>query len=285
MGAYAEMGISRHSSWSGNQILRLALLAGLIAVVGPLSFAATNFAIRWMSAKPSADLSTRNDLSASDADVASKVSEDTPIGSPASDWSDAYTRLNFKLGMTVDEFRSSRLSGESDAYPVCSNDPISQEEHKKMAFEFKQPFRDVGGITCVIVYKGHNGDIFQVDMDFGSTSTRHNYFYFYKFGSGGSYVLFLIEVWTPTVEKFGEISEAYVKRFGKPTSADVEDVQNGFGAVFHNEIVTFANNSSVIRLTKYDGSLDHFTAMYWLKQVASEINYIRAAADKSAQKL
>lgn len=256
-----------------------------MAAIGSLSFAATNFAIGWMSAKPSTDRSSQNDLSTGDPDAASKGSEDTSISSTASDWSNAYSRLNFKLGMTLDEFRSSRLPGDSDAYPVCSDPPISQDEHKKMTFEFKQPFRDVKGITCVFVHKGDGGDLFQNDMDFGSTSTRHNYFYFYRFGSGGRYVLFQIEVWTPTVEKFGEIAEAYVKRFGQPKSVDVEDVQNGFGAVFHNEIVTFENNSSVIRLTKYDGSLDHFTTMYWLKQVGWEINSIRAAADKSAQKL
>ncbi|BCM16746.1 hypothetical protein MJ8_05070 [Mesorhizobium sp. J8] len=137
----------------------------------------------------------------------------------------------------------------------------------------------------MFAHQGYNGQILPKFMEFGNTSTWNNYFYFYKFGGGGQYVLFLIEVSTTEVEKFDTISNAFVKKLGQPTNVEVNDLQNGFGAVFHNVIMTFDNNSSVIRLTKYDGSLDHFTTLYWLKQVASEVNYIRAAADKSAQKL
>ncbi|RWG91425.1 hypothetical protein [Mesorhizobium sp.] len=187
--------------------------------------------------------------------------------------------------MTLDQFRNTRLPGEDDAQPVCSGDEnLRDEAYESVRVQFKVPFGDVGGVTCMFA-TNIKGDIFPAFLDFANTTTQSNYFYFYKPRSGGDYVLFCIEVGTAEVSKFEKISAAYVQKFGQPASVDVKDVQNGFGAVFQNVIVTFQNNSSVIRLTKFDGSLDKTTAFYWLKSIVREINSIRDAADKTAKKL
>lgn len=204
------------------------------------------------------------------------------------DWSDAYSRLTFRLGMTLSEFRLSKLPDRENAIPVCSKDAVLKDRNKfpfGIQFLGRVVFRNIDGITCTWMSEWGSGSkpesLSEVPVIIVNVFSDGEYFHFLPPAPGLEPVLYYIDIDISSIDRFDTIADAYEHRYGAPASVETGIVQNGFGALFENKTILFENSLSMIRLIKYNGQTDggsnKSTVEYILKPVFS------AAAEASRQ--
>ena len=207
-------------------------------------------------------------------------------------WPDAYSRRNFKLGMTLPAFKSIKHPDQKEwpnAFPRCSNDTeatsgspyesidprgnVWLEEQKIIKCEFFYTYKsdvssNLGTYAAGLVL----GDI--------NSSTT---FFFVRIPPANEPVLYKITSGGPSGE-FDAIAEMYQETLGTSNKTHTESVQNSLGASFDNKIITYKNNSSMIILEKYSETLHKFSVTYILNDGQKIINQIEKERRQSLRK-
>ncbi|MBJ6721013.1 hypothetical protein I2750_12210 [Bacillus sp. PR5] len=196
-----------------------------------------------------------------------------------------FARRNFTLSMTLEEFRNEPHPDSEEwpsAYPVCSTDQIS--DNILALIELKptdgEPWHDAGLIKCYHVWRHGSGalGIGQAGLMLGDIGSATEY-YFMK-NDQGIDILFQIVSGAPSAE-FDKVLALFQQKYGPPKSALEDVVSNKIGGTFSRGIVTFANSTSEIVLTEYDGTLAKMRIEYTYKPL--EDKYIKKLKELIAQ--
>lgn len=202
-------------------------------------------------------------------------------------WKDAFSRRNYQLGMTLEEFKAQQfpdLQFDVEAFSVCSNElgeDSSTYWHSAVHGELKR----TGVVKCH--YYFHHPLLQRlssaqlVAADWGLPTD----FYFIQPEDSDSYFLYRI-VSTSKAPIFSELSTAYVAGFGKPNAIAESVLSNRFGAKFKNVILKWENEVSYMNLEQYYEDADTLGIVLGLKPLeAIEKKRLKQVAEERSKRL
>lgn len=179
------------------------------------------------------------------------------LSADGSSWPDAHSRRNYKLGMTLDEFRSAPFPDTKDwptAYPVCSNEQRASSYPYSSDLVLTKNWQDAGVISCMFFFEsGPAKMVLSAGVILGDIPSRTK-FYFIKDSAEGEPRLFYITSGGPTAH-YEDLVATFTEALGKPTSVKSEEVKNGLGASFKNDVTTWANASSKVVVSRYGDTI------------------------------
>ena len=202
-------------------------------------------------------------------------------------WSKAYSRRNYQLGITLEQFRAETFPDKKlfpGAYPVCSNEAKAAEMKYAEVYVFRNLNVD-GLIIChhyfmsPIFNRVESADLLIADWG-GNTD-----FYFVNPEGTTDYILYEI-ITTSKQPIFDELLDAYKVAMGKNPLISTPLIQNRMGATFENIIAQWENEVSTLRLEKYYSDLRTLGITYTLKSLKeSGEKRIRKISEERAKKL
>lgn len=190
-------------------------------------------------------------------------------------WENAYSRRNFRLGITLEEFRHTSFPDDVDAiktvipaeqvYAVCNQEGLSGYAGLDLIADYGD--KGVKVLKCAHYYNTSYGSVNRAMMKMGDNWRFHTIFYFIQPEGTEDFLLFKI-VSEPMAAGYSEIRNMLSSGLGKKPSIKSEAVQNGFGARFVNQLATWDNGVSRITLEQYHLNLDDGRLTYTLKPLA-----------------
>ncbi|RWA80471.1 hypothetical protein [Mesorhizobium sp.] len=190
------------------------------------------------------------------------------------DWSDAYARRSYKLGITLKDFKAIPFPEETrypGTFPVCSDNLSALEGSDADLVDLQYyPGQNIGVIKCQFFYKADVG-VMQASLFLGSFHPITNDFYFFRVKSKNDEpILFLIS--SPFVSNaFDDVVKEFEEVFGPPSARSNSEVQNKIGNKFENTDVIYQNTSSEILLSRYGENLDRSLLEYVLVEVYDRV--------------
>lgn len=193
-------------------------------------------------------------------------------GALAASWSDAYSRRNFQLGLTLSEFRKTIHPDQKEwprAYPLCSSDPLAKNKDYTELF-VRNPWSDFGVIKCQFFWQSSSDySVSSAGLLLGDIPS-HTEFYFYRPSNENEPVLFYITSGGPS-GKFEELAGLFERSLGAPSIIQTETVKNGLGANFENTIIKYVSVSSEIEISRYGETLRVLSVEHRLTPVWSQL--------------
>ncbi|MFD9899696.1 lysozyme inhibitor LprI family protein [Mesorhizobium sp. NPDC059054] len=182
-------------------------------------------------------------------------------------WPAAFARRDFRLGMSLREFRSAPYPDPDknpNAYLVCSNDPRAEQLGYSSARLYPDKLAAAGVVFCSYFY--------DVQMSYGSPMVMEagivlgdvsvmTGFYFIP-DDAGVQRLFWISTEGPS-DSFASLQQLMRKAYGEPTQR-VETWQNKLGNKFENDVLTWSNSSSQIEFRHYGSTINKFELRHTL---------------------
>jgi len=210
------------------------------------------------------------------------------IGSQAlaDDWADAYKRRVFQLGITIDEFRQIKHPDQKEwpnAYPVCTDETMPEKGISFFDlgwFKKTDSRHQLGVIMCEHFYVSSSSSSSSPNgAGLALVNTNSSTSYYFAVPKGGiEPVLYRIDSTGPS-QAFSEIASAYERKLGDPHAFYEEELQNGLGAKFTNQIITYENESSQIILTSFGKNLKILSVRYLLKDVYAQVHRAQEELD------
>lgn len=202
-------------------------------------------------------------------------------------WDHAFARRNYRLGMTLSEFRAQKFPDQKyspGAYAVCSNDPKAADWRYAYS-QISDGLKKAGVIKCHYYFfssltnRLESAELLAADW---GTSTD---FYFIKPQGAANYFLYKI-ISTSGQPIFTQLVQAYTAAMGKPPTIQKTPVENRLGATFENVIASWENTVSRIRLEKYYLDLDTLGIILTLKPLTQIVaSRMSAVAKERAGRL
>lgn len=186
-------------------------------------------------------------------------------------WPDAFSRRNYKLGMTLKAFKQARYPDEKKwpgAFPVCSNAIPAQLANSPEVVDLQYHlWKEIGVIMCEFFYHSNDltrltgRDLWPAGLMLGNVSPMTNQFYFAPTEKGGEPLLFLVASEFPS-DRFDETVLAFEELLGKPKTSSNQSVQNKIGNTFQNTIIQYENQVSLIILERFGQNLNRSSVKY-----------------------
>ena len=175
-------------------------------------------------------------------------------------WEEAFARRDFRLGISLTEFKAMPNPDDPESFSVCSNEPQSEDREFFEAKIYSEAFIQAGMVKCIF---------FEV-MDFGlptKTPTPSGLllgdlpllteFYFISPDGDDKKYLFWISTRGPS-EAFDSLLPAFEKAYGLPATDATEDWQSQSGSVFKNRVLIWRNAVSSIEFRRLGNRLTSF---------------------------
>lgn len=194
-----------------------------------------------------------------------------------SDWSDAYSRRDFKLGMTLNSFKSIKHPDQEqwpNASAVCSNEREKDDVFLSDLKRFSDDPRAKHGVfMCEHVWR-YTGSkhLSTAGLMMGNTPSTTTY-YFKPPNPGDEPVLYHITTIGPSSD-FSYIFNAFQEAYGQPNDISEHQVQNGLGNTFTNQTATYQNRSSKIILKRFGKNLKLFKIDHILSDIMDEVKQL-----------
>jgi hypothetical protein len=198
---------------------------------------------------------------------AQQPSKKAPVGPPlpqvkhAPAYPEPFDFKGIRLGMTVSEFKAAPMPVAADerTTPVCTGESDVWEVRID-ADEAK-----AGVVKCAWVhFAGRQGSSAVKPQIVNSRPKNYELEFISKPGDAEPR-LFSIRFGLFS-DAYDEIVTAIIDRFGKPADALESAVQSRAGAVFHNDILHWANDTGTILAVRRSGSVDTMALVYRLTE-------------------
>jgi hypothetical protein len=196
---------------------------------------------------------------------------DVPILKPTSPWSDAYSRRNYQLGITISQFRTLAYPDQKEwpnAYAVCT------DEAKSHTFPFlgelllSDDWKKAGVVQCSFFYDSNVtnrpesaalmlGDIASVTK-----------FFFISENEQQEPRLFLVQSGGPT-ENFEDLVGSFTVALAKPPEIKLEPFQTKAGGAFQNVKAIWGNASCSMELRRFGETTQILQVTHVLKPLAA----------------
>lgn len=213
-----------------------------------------------------------------DADQTKRVEAEKPTdtrgaGTP-NPWPDAYARRDFKLGMSIADFKTTPYPDENEApgaYPVCSDESRTSELQYLEAKIYDEMYKKAGMIKCVFFseVKFQSGSS-TLSSGVGIAGTRMNTDFYFIPDDRGIPRLFWI-VTTGPADSFSTISSAMNEAYGQPIRT-IEKWQNKMGAMFDNEVLEWRKGGSRILFRHFGSDLRAFILEHRLDPLMQKLD-------------
>lgn len=215
--------------------------------------------------------------------IASVIAALAPFSAHASDrWPDAFSRRDFKLGMTLSQFKATPFPDKtySDAIAVCS-DSKGRGPYSEVVVD-DEVLAAAGGVMCRF-FDPSSDDPQGIGLGLADTELYTDFF-FMPPADGEEPVLFRIETQAPA-SMFNPVMPIMKQGYGDPTHS-VQTLKNGLGQSVDNDIYEWKRGDSTVSFYHYWTSLDGAMLIHSLDPVANRLKILEDAADKArAQKL
>lgn len=176
-------------------------------------------------------------------------------------WGDAFSRRNYKLGMTLRQFKQFPFPDQKQhpgAYPVCSDDERSTQLDYAAARLYSDAYTKAGLILCKFFWRANLSagipSVFEAGLGFGDQQLDTSFYFIHDDTSVPR--LFWIETKGPS-DYYPIAHDLMAKAFGQ-SSTKTERLQNKLGASFDNQIDTWRNAESEMELSRYSDNLNQF---------------------------
>lgn len=211
--------------------------------------------------------------SAQIAETPTPASAEPPQSNP---WPDAFSRRDFKLGMTLKEFKRVPFP-DSDkspsAFSVCSNEPKSRDAGYETAMLFSDVLETAGVIKCAFFFVDNISSVPMVfDAGLGLADTQVSTEFYFLPDDSSVQRLFWIQTSGPA-EMAGALVPIMTKAYGEPAHR-VETWQNQVGGKFDNDVYTWDNSSSEINLKHFGDKITVFNLRHTLNPLWQRFDQI-----------
>lgn len=178
-------------------------------------------------------------------------------------------RQSYFLGMTADEFKKVKFPDpiKTKIIAACSGDPIAKNL-AGMASDLYTKIVGKFGISYCNYYAPMNGTKLLIEHPPTLDSDSGIEFRFIKVNKKDQPRLATITV-SFSQSRFADYTSAYILKYGKPNKVEVEQLQNGFGAKFNSQKMTWNNSTGVIYLVQRHEKLDRSQIVYMHRTLAS----------------
>jgi hypothetical protein len=201
---------------------------------------------------------------------------------PTSPWPSAFSRRNYQLGITLSQFRSLPYPDEPPALPVCT-DEVRASSFLLAGLLLSDDWKRAGVVMCGFF---RASGLFGVSarLTLGNVDAD-THCYFIRNGDDAEPRLFLVKSSGPTVA-FEGLTQSFTVAVGKAPQLTTAQVQTKAGAMFQNDIATWENDVSFIRLERYGGTTELFSLTHALKPLMTIFDKkLAAVAAADAKKL
>lgn len=189
---------------------------------------------------------------------------------PSSPWQDAYSRRNYRLGITISQFRVLPYPDQKEwpnAYPVCTDEARGQAFPFLEQLYISSDWKSAGVVQCTFFYNDKTMNRPEVAaLMLGDLGSLTNFFFISEDGHKEPR-LFLVKSGGPS-SIYGDLLSTFVVAFGKPAITR-EQCQTKAGSTFPNEIATWENNSSSIELRQFGRTVEVLQVTHLLKPLAA----------------
>ena len=222
--------------------------------------------------------------------TAVSVTPGVTAGDTSNPWPDAYSRRDYKLGMTIAQFLSMPfpdLNRDPGAYAVCSNDPRLSNPtligYTSVQF-VPATWSKAGVVECRYFFNSQITDTYSSVFEAGlglADAMLMTEFYFIPDDSG-KLRLFWIITEGPS-DSFARIVPIMQTAYGSPL-ARTEVWQNQIGNTFNNEIFTWINSASQIEIRHFASEVTKFRLEHRLNVLYAKFGAALQQSDKEAAK-
>lgn len=207
-------------------------------------------------------------------------------------WPDAYSRRDFRLGMTLSKFKATPFPDQKPQFPaylVCSNEQRAQNFNYSSVMPNDPVLQAAGVVGCgffqdVQWQSGFTATTQEASIEIGvhqQTYIVATHFYFVP-DEGGTLRLFWIITQGPSSD-FGRLAQIMQAAYGSPLFRS-EVWQNQAGGSFANEVYTWSNASSEIELRHFSDTIDRFMVQHRLKALWAKIGAVTNQQNEAAAK-
>jgi hypothetical protein len=207
------------------------------------------------------------------------------IFQPSSPWPDAFSRRNYKLGITISQFRSIPFpdwgdqQGWPNAYPVCTDEARSKTlDFSELYLSDEQ--KDAGVVECKFFWDSDSMGRREAALKMGSLYSTTTLFFISEDGQKEPR-LFWIKSIGPS-DSYQDLTDTFAVAYGKPTKIMQMPVQTKSGSTFTNEISTWDNLYSSIEIARYGETTNLLQVTYLLKPLAEVFD--KKLAEERAKK-
>jgi hypothetical protein len=204
------------------------------------------------------------------------------VAQPTSPWPEAYARRDFKLGISISDFRQMPHPDQKEspnAFPVCAGDPNAMGYPYESDLEVAADWRTAGVTKCSYFYKS-GPSVYEAGIKMGDLNSTTS-FYFIS-GEGGSEPrLFMILSGGPS-QTYAELTNIFATALGKPAKVTNEPFQTRAGAIFENEVTVWKNASSQVEIRRFGVTTMVLQVKHTLNSLASLFE--RRIAESNAAK-
>lgn len=177
-------------------------------------------------------------------------------------------RQSYFLGMTADEFRKVKFPDpvKTKIIVACSGDPIAKHLVGTASDTITEIVKKFG-ISYCNYYEPMNGTKLLVEHSPALDGDSGVEFKFIKSDEKDQPRLAIITVLF-SQSRFADYISAYISKYGKPNKVEVEQLQNGFGAKFSSQKMTWNNSTGAIYLVQRHEKLDRSQIVYMHRTLA-----------------
>lgn len=156
-------------------------------------------------------------------------------------------------------FKTSQNKQESEPFDFRGLKLGDSTEKFSAIIRQSSDYRICAGVNTLCIYDSWHEDRRRLrspeDIGFGDIPARFGAF----FGEKGG--LYSLEI-TLNSDKFSEAAELLIAKFGKPTSSNEADIQNGMGNTFKNQTLYWERNGTSVTAERFSNKLTESKITY-----------------------
>ncbi|TPI60968.1 hypothetical protein FJ420_31125 [Mesorhizobium sp. B3-1-3] len=184
---------------------------------------------------------------------------------PPNPWPGAFSRRDFKLGMSLQEFKQTPFADkdkDAGAFSVCSDEAKSKDSGYETAQLFSDVFQKSGMIKCAFFFTDSQTSMV-FDAGLGLADTMVSTEFYFLPDDSLTPRLFWIQTSGPA-DMVGALVPVMVKAYGEPQHT-VEIWQNQAGGKFDSDVYVWTSPSSQITLKHFGSRNTVFDLKHTLK--------------------